>query len=169
MAGRRGSGELTYAEVGATAGELPAGYAHLRRSRAIGQGRELFDRAGEAVLTWELQRRSGIAVEAPTGRIEVGTEARLRIRFGPLRFVAPVRVVYVVDEPDRIGFAYGTLPGHPESGEELFSVRYGEGGVVTVDVVAFSVPGRWFTRLGGPVVRRVQSLMTDRYLDALRW
>ena len=28
---------------------------------------------------------------------------------------APCRVVYVIDEPDVRGFAYGTLPGHPES------------------------------------------------------
>jgi uncharacterized protein (UPF0548 family) len=36
---------------------------------------------------------------------------------GPIR--VPCRVVYVLDEPERRGFAYGTLPGHPESGEEL--------------------------------------------------
>jgi uncharacterized protein (UPF0548 family) len=33
-------------------------------------------------------------------------------------------VVYVVDEHDRRGFAYGTLRGRPESGEELFAVGY---------------------------------------------
>ncbi|SIP67631.1 hypothetical protein BN9982_740001 [Mycobacterium tuberculosis] len=31
---------------------------------------------------------------------------------------APCRVVYVIDEPDVRGFGYGTLPGHPVSGEE---------------------------------------------------
>ena len=44
------------------------------------------------------------------------------VHLGPVR--APCRVVYVVDEPDRRGFAYGTLPGHAESGEERFVVRY---------------------------------------------
>ena len=33
-------------------------------------------------------------------------------------------VVYIIHEPDRQGFAYGTLPGHPESGDEaLMSER----------------------------------------------
>jgi uncharacterized protein (UPF0548 family) len=31
-------------------------------------------------------------------------------------------VVWTVDEPNRIGFGYGTLQGHPESGEESFVV-----------------------------------------------
>ena len=39
------------------------------------------------------------------------------VHLGPVR--APCRVVYVVDEPDRRGFAYGTLPGHPEIDGEL--------------------------------------------------
>ena len=35
---------------------------------------------------------------------------------GPLTAVAVCRIVAVVDEPDRYGFAYGTLPGHTERG-----------------------------------------------------
>ena len=46
----------------------------------------------------------------------------------------PCRVVYVIDEPSRRGFAYGTLPGHPESGEEAFIVEIDE-----TDEVWFSV------------------------------
>ena len=79
----------------------------------------------------------------------------LHARFGPLRIVAPTRVVYVIDEPDRRGFAYGTLPGHPESGEEVFIVER-QAGSTSVEVRAFSRPGRWFTRLGAPVARRIQ-------------
>ena len=33
---------LTYGEVGATAGELPAGYRHLTRRVLIGRGHQLF-------------------------------------------------------------------------------------------------------------------------------
>jgi uncharacterized protein (UPF0548 family) len=35
---------------------------------------------------------------------------------------APCRVIYTITEPRRKGFAYGTLPGHPESGEEAFTI-----------------------------------------------
>ena len=59
------------------------------------------------------------------------------VHLGPVR--APCRVVYVVDEPDRRGFAYGTLPGHAESGEELFLVRYDPAtDEVYAEVTAFS-------------------------------
>jgi uncharacterized protein (UPF0548 family) len=37
-----------------------------------------------------------------------------------------VRVVAVADEPDRCGFAYGTLPGHAVCGEEAFVVARDE-------------------------------------------
>jgi uncharacterized protein (UPF0548 family) len=33
---------------------------------------------------------------------------------GPVHVKAPCRLVYVTDEVNRFGFAYGTLPGHPE-------------------------------------------------------
>ncbi len=75
-------------------------------------------------------------------------------------------MVYVVSEPDRRGFAYGTLPGHPERGEELFLVERQDGSTYA-EVRSFSRPGRWFSRLGLPVVRWVQRRYVERYLDAL--
>jgi uncharacterized protein (UPF0548 family) len=36
----------------------------------------------------------------------------------------PVLVVYVVDEPGRMGFAYGTTAEGPESGEESFILEH---------------------------------------------
>ncbi len=77
------------------------------------------------------------------------------------------RVVYVVDEPNRRGFAYGTLEGHPISGEEAFVVERRPDGVVFGHITAVSRPGRWFTRLGAPVLSLAQRWMMGRYLDAL--
>lgn len=70
-------------------------------------------------------------------------------------------------EPGRVGFAYGTLTGHPERGEERFEVALLEDGAVEARIRAFSRPGRWFTRLGGPAGRAAQRRITSRYLDAL--
>ena len=70
-------------------------------------------------------------------------------------------------EPDRVGFAYGTLPGHPERGEELFAVSLGDDDHVRLEVRAFSRPATWWVRLGAPVGRRVQDRITDRYVAAL--
>ena len=88
------------------------------------------------------------------------------VHLGPVR--APCRVVYVVDEPDRRGFAYGTLPGHAESGEELFLVRYDPATEnVYADVTAFSRHATWWSRLASPVTSLVQQIVTERYLRAL--
>ncbi len=93
-----------------------------------------------------MQRGAGLRVQATAEAAAVGTE--LVVRIGPVP--APCRVVYVLDEADRRGFAYGTLAGHPESGEELFSVRYDPAtDTVPAEVVAFSRPATWWSRLGG--------------------
>lgn len=158
---------LTYPEVGATAGELPTGYHHVRRSALLGQGTKDFTRAAEALMTWEMHRKAGLSVEAATRPVELGGDVRLTWSVGPARVAIPCRVVRVVDEANIRGFAYGTLPGHPEQGEESFMVRLDHAGAVTLEIVAFSRPGRWWSRLGAPVARAVQRRVTDRYLNAL--
>jgi uncharacterized protein (UPF0548 family) len=155
---------LTYPEVGATAGPLPAGYHHVQKSAVIGRGRPRFEEAAGAGMRWGMLRGAGLRVQATTEHAEVGAE--VIVRLGPVR--APCRVVYVVDEPDRRGFAYGTLPGHAESGEELFLVRYDPAtDSVHADVTAFSRHATWWSKLGSPVTSVIQRIVTDRYLQAL--
>jgi uncharacterized protein (UPF0548 family) len=157
---------LTYTPVGATKDEvLPAGFGHLRERRRLGDA-TLLDPAGDFVLSFGLQRGAGILVSASEPLARSGVELTQRVRLGPLRLSAPTRVVYVLSEANRRGFAYGSLPGHPESGEELFLVER-VGGATYAEVRAYSRPGRWFTKLGGPVVRLVQRWYVRRYLDAL--
>ena len=155
---------LTYPEVGATRGPLPSGYHHVRGSAVIGLGRRRFDEAATAVMRWGMLRGAGVLVQASTELAVVGSDVLVGI--GPLR--APCRVVYVIDEPDRRGFAYGTLPGHPESGEEMFAVRYGPASdAVYAEVVAFSRHATWWSRLGAPVTALAQRVITKRYLAAV--
>lgn len=155
---------LTYADVGATAGSPPPGYRFLRRTSVIGRGRARFEQAAEDGMRFGMLRGAGVRVEATTTSAEVGTEVLGHL--GPVP--APCRVVYVVDEPDRRGFAYGTLPGHAVRGEELFLVRYEPAtGDVVAEVAAFSQPATWWSRLGAPVTGVLQRLIAGRYLRAL--
>lgn len=140
---------LTYPEVGATSGPLPPAYHHLDVRRVVGQGCEWFDVAASRLLTWQVQRRAGVRVEVME-EVAPGVRAVLLIGAGPLQVRAPVEVVAVTAEDDRAGFAYGTLEGHHERGEERFEVAVLPDGSVEARVRAFSVPGRWFTRLAGP-------------------
>ena len=86
---------------------------------------------------------------------------------GPLRIGAPCRVVYVVDEPGRRGFAYGTLPGHPERGEEAFLIRQHDDGTVIFTITAFSTPATPLAKAAGPIGRAIQRSISTRYLRAL--
>ncbi|MBP2381593.1 DUF1990 domain-containing protein [Brachybacterium sacelli] len=144
---------------------VPAGYRRLHRS-AVVTGMD-FEEAATAVLTWTLQRRAGIGVLASHSPLEEGTEARLRLGIAPFTISAPCRVLQVIDEPDRQGFAYGTLPGHPESGIEQFTVTRTSTGLVRVHLDAVSRTATWYARLGAPAARIIQELITRRYLSAL--
>jgi len=159
--------ELTYAEVGQTAGTLPDGYHHLRRSATIGTGAQAFADAADKVMRWQVQEGAGMKVEASSPVAAPGVLVRTTLHLGPVPFIAPCQVVYVVDEPRRRGFAYGTLPGHPESGEEAFIVTHEPDDSVTLTVIAFSRPATMLTKLGSPVARAVQEYVTRRYLRAL--
>jgi uncharacterized protein (UPF0548 family) len=158
---------LTYREVGATAGDLPDGYHHLSRRVLLGHGHQLFTGAGEAVLQWQVQVRAGLRVSVSSPVATPGAALILGLGIGPLRVEAPGRVVYAVDEPRRRGFAYGTLPGHPESGEEAFVVEHHHDDTVSFTITAFSRPATRLARLAGPLERIAQRRITARYLRSL--
>lgn len=154
---------LTYAEVGATRHEpLPAGYQHLRHRSRIGSGG--FATAADAILTFRMHRGIPARVRASGERAAPGV--RVTVTIGPLR--APCEVVWAEDGPDRAGFGYGTLAGHPEVGEESFVVERDSDGIVWFTVTAFSRPARWYVRLAGPGVGLFQRLYARRCAAVLR-
>ncbi|OEJ34644.1 DUF1990 family protein [Streptomyces subrutilus] len=148
---------LSYPDRGATARRpLPAGYHHLHHRTRVGRGRAAFEAAGVAVTTFQAHRTSGMLVRADAGAVRPGGRVVVGIGWGPLRISAPCEVVWTAYEPTRVGFAYGTLAGHPESGEESFVVELDADGTVWFTVTAFSRPAGWYTRLAGPVVPVLQ-------------
>lgn len=199
---------VTYGAIGGTlAPDLlrypPQGHRPIERSVRLGSGGERFRVASRLLMTWGVQRGSGMTVtdlengtgvqyagilfnddgsaaadqnraeneatfsEDGTPYIENGMTAQLRVPFGPFTVTAPVRVVYVIDEADQVGFAYGTLKGHPESGEESFIVDKRDDDSVWLTIRAFSRPSTWYFRLAWPILRLQQAKLTKRYLLAL--
>jgi uncharacterized protein (UPF0548 family) len=136
-------------------------------SKNRGQGPQVFERSRNQLMAWGVQRGAGLVVESDAARAETGAALTVRLGRGQFAVVAPCRVVYTIQEPDRVGFAYGTLVGHPERGEELFLVERQADDSVTLTIRAFSRPARWYTRLAGPLYRLVQRLIIERYLRAL--
>jgi uncharacterized protein (UPF0548 family) len=158
---------LTYPESGGTQWtELPAGYTHDRYR--IPLGNRVFEIAKRGIREWRAHVDSGVVVFPADAAIEPDTNVVLGMRVGPLYAIAACRIVYVCDEVDRFGFAYGTLPEHPESGEEAFIVDQDAAGQVSFTITAFSRPASALTRLAGPIARGLQQRATKGYLDALR-
>ena len=124
-----------------------------------------FDENGEPIAPSSITETDEVVYGSDGVRLLApGDTALLGIGLG-IRF--PVRVIYVVDEPRRRGFAYGTLPGHPEDGEESWIVEQREDGSVWITVRAFSRPAsrRWWAVY--PVLRLFQEYYMRRYLRAL--
>lgn len=159
------SQQLTYDGVGGSTCLLPAGYKHLSKGRTL-PSRD-FDQLTDAVMSWQVQARSGLRVAVSSQHVEVGAVVVMRLGFSRAALSIPCRVVTVIDEPDRHGFAYGTLPSHPESGEEAFILDRRPDGSVEFTITAFSRPASLLARLSGPVATAAQQFMTSRYLHAL--
>lgn len=172
---------FNYDIVGSTQyDETPPGNHRLEHRERIGTGDEVFRRAGEALLHWRMHRAAGLPMTATDTPPQIGTNSLGRLGLGmligrlrtlsPLGAIGlpvPCRVVWTVDEPDRIGFAYGTLEGHPEAGEESFVVTRDPDGIYFT-VRAYSRAAAWYARLGGPATRAGQRYAARRYVASLR-
>ncbi|MDX6283760.1 MAG: hypothetical protein QOH03_4831 [Kribbellaceae bacterium] len=159
---------FSYDVIGSTQyDETPPGYHRLEHRARIGAGDEVFRRATEALMSWRVHNKAGVRIKATDSPAVVGTNSLGRLGIGSLGLAVLCRVVWVVDEPDRAGFAYGTLQGHPEAGEESFVITREPAGIYFT-VRAYSRGGTWYTRLGGPATRAAQELFARRYAKALQ-
>lgn len=149
----------SYSQVGASRQEdVPPGYNVLRYRVRLGGVREVDYRAAvEAVMTFAVHRAAGVRMDTTAVRAADGVRVTSGIGIGPLRITAPCAVVWTMDDADRAGFGYGTLPGHPEQGEESFIVERVDDAVY-FRMFAFSRPALWYTRLTGPIVVGLQHL-----------
>jgi uncharacterized protein (UPF0548 family) len=161
--------EPTYDDLGATLlGKTPEGFHHHRYDVTLGSGTEVFDRAVAGLKSWEAHRIAGVRV-FPDGQ-EISRGATVIVTLGTplMALAAPCRIVSIIDGQNRWGFAYGTLPGHPEQGEEAFVVSIAPDETVRFEIEAFSRPGDILVRLSGPVGRGFQQGGTRNYLSALK-
>ena len=146
----------TYPDTGATAAIPPVNYVVDHTRVRLGIGNEVFQRAKKSLAGWK-QFDLGWLKAAPADTpIRAGEVVAVAACVLGLWSINAARIVYVVDQPRRFGFAYGTLPGHVEQGEERFLVEQSEDETVWYDIVAFSRPRHILTKIGYPFVRRLQ-------------
>lgn len=150
----------TYEAVGASAETPPAGYVVDRTRIKLGVGERVFRLAIAALRRWEQFRLGWVEAWPSDTPLQKGEAVAVMGRAIGLWWLNACRVVYVVNETgpiSKFGFAYGTLPGHVESGEERFLIEWDQrNDGVWYDILAFSRPNQFSAQLGYPVVRRLQ-------------
>jgi uncharacterized protein (UPF0548 family) len=171
VAAQRGA-PFTYDEVGWTReSREPNGFDHDHNRVQVGSGAAAFARACDALRAWTMFPPPLAAIE-PHAPIREGETVGVLIHAFGTWWLNAARIVYVIDEPRRFGFAYGTVPGHVECGEERFLIEWLDDDTVWYDLRAFSRPRHWLARLGKPLVRvlqlRFQRLSKAAMTDAAR-
>jgi uncharacterized protein (UPF0548 family) len=146
--------DLTYSAAGATVGKtaVPAGYAVDSTRVELGRGQTAFDRAKLGLANWKQFNLGWLEAFPNDTPILIGETVLVIARAGGMWWTNAARIVEVVDDTSatssRFGFAYGTLPGHVESGEERFLIEWDHAtDIVWFDILAFSRPRHWLVRL----------------------
>lgn len=158
--GRAATTDYSYSKVGATRTEQTiheSVYNVDHNQIVIGSGLEEFGKAKNAITFWRMFDMPWVELCWPNTPIEEGRTVAILIRHFGFYSLNAARIVYTIEEPDRFGFAYGTLEDHGESGEERFSVRLDEEtGDVVYDLYAISQPKHFLAYLGYPLTRILQ-------------
>jgi uncharacterized protein (UPF0548 family) len=127
----------------------------------LGEGDAVFRRAEAALRRWEQFNLGWLEAFPADTPIRAGETVLVIARAGGLWWTNAARIVYTIDEVTgqgtRFGFAYGTLPGHVECGEERFLVELEQAtGKVWFDILAFSRPRDFLVRMNRRRARAMQ-------------
>ena len=152
---------FSYPAVGATKTTPPAGYVVDHNRVQLGSGATCYHQACAALQRWEMFNLGWLHLYWPTTPVATGATVGVLAQVFGFYILNACRIVYTIDETTadytRFGFAYGTVPGHIEEGEERFLVEWRHADdSVWYDILAFSQPRHWLVRLGYPVARRFQ-------------
>lgn len=155
--------DFTYPAVGATASNtsMPEGFVVDHTRVELGKGPDVFARAKAALERWGQFDLCWLEAYPSDTFLRKGETVVVVARAGGLWWTNAARIVYAIDEgteaASRFGFAYGTLPGHVESGEERFLIEWDRAtDVVSFDILAFSRPRHFLVRLNRRRARAMQ-------------
>ncbi|MDA1055548.1 MAG: DUF1990 domain-containing protein [Planctomycetota bacterium] len=156
---------FTYGQLGVTqTHEFPDRFDVDRQQTQLGTGEATYEIAKDAVRRWAMFPNELTELYWPDRPLRIGVEVAVLFRAGPLWSLNPCRIVYTIDDAQpsdrvhRFGFAYGTLAGHLECGEEQFCVSWNhDDDSVHYELLAVSRPNHLLTRIGYPYARFVQA------------
>lgn len=199
---------VSYAAVGSTqAADVavfpPPGFRSTSDEFRLGSGRERFEAASAALMTWGVPLGSQLgfthvsqaedagypgilftefgapiaprenALErlfAPDGTayLAAGDSVAVEGVFSPSAIAAAYRVIYVIHEERRIGYAWGTLGSSPVVGEEYFGLEWrSDDAVVFVLVTVTQIASQPLMQLMTPIIHFRQWMMRRQYVRSL--
>lgn len=152
---------FTYPGVGSTNGDPPPRFTVDHTRVQLGHGLDAFEAARQSIREWKQFELGWLEATPRDTPIRKDATVAVLVRTAGLWWLNSARIVYVIDESRadvrKFGFAYGTLPGHVEAGEERFLVEWHrDDDSVWYDIYAFSRPRHFLTRVGKRQVRRMQ-------------
>lgn len=147
---------FSYAEVGASRQTIPAGYPINHHRVQLGVGADVYNRAKNAMENWTMYQTGWTRLYPTKVPIAVGAVVCAVVNHGFCWSVNPCRIIYILEETGivaRYGFAFGTLPGHSEEGEERFTVEWrGDDDSVWFELLSFARPHDVLAKIGFPFV-----------------
>jgi uncharacterized protein (UPF0548 family) len=162
--------QFSYQQVGATRDNAPNGYNVDRHQIQLGNGEAAFEQAKAAIREWKMFAMPWIQLCWPDVPIEIGSTVGVLVSHFGFWSLNAARIVYTIDEggePHRYGFAYGTLTGHAEIGEERFTVEFRRDRTVWYEIYAFSRP-HGLARWAYPFSRGLQRRFARDSMSAMR-
>jgi len=149
---------LSYDDVGSTLTEsMPEGWLVNHHEVVLGMGDRVWSAAKASIDAFAMFDIDWVDLVPSTATMTEGEVLATMARICGIWTVNPCRIISVVDEPNRYGFAYGTLIDHAMAGEERFvALRDAETGEVRFDITSFSRPKDWVATLTLPMVRSIQ-------------
>lgn len=163
---------LSYMKIGATRSQqMPAGYAINRYKGRLGTGEDVFKRAVAAMRSWAMYRLGWTKLYWPDTPIRDGEVVAILARHFGFWSLNACRIIYTFEDEgnpeQRFGFAFGTLPGHVEEGEEQFSVEL-EDETVWYKLFAFARPKALMAKMAHPLVRSTQRRFAVNSFEAMK-
>ncbi|MGY9074428.1 MAG: DUF1990 family protein [Acidimicrobiales bacterium] len=143
----------------------PGDFHSFERTAIVGHGYNALTAGRQSLLQWQMHTAAGVSVDPtplePNQTVILWTQTlRIWILFA-------CRISDVIDETDRFGFTYITLPDHPEQGEETFMLHL-QDKIVHFTVSARSRPGTTISRAAGPIGKALQRRYSNQYLTAMK-
>ena len=145
-----------------------SGFDHDNNRIFLGIGNDVWLAAKQAMKQWAMSPDGWARIYYQNPVFTEGGIVVMCARVFGVWWLNASRILYVLDDDQHFGFAYGTLPNHVESGEELFQVLRNERDEIYYSITAFSRPRFWAVRWTYPLSRFFQKKFVKDSLQKMK-